>query len=307
MGLLYNTAMTPTTELSITPLQPFDFYATAYSHGWVVLAPNRWDATAHRVQRPQRLDSGEVVLLDIWGEGQNVRVTVRHQRALKQAEQQQVITIISRMFRTDLDLSDFYKLCKKAGPPWSQAPGGLGRLLRSPTVFEDLVKTICTTNIQWGGTQRMAANLVEFLGEPFPGDPQHKCFPTPQAMAQRDGEYFTEIVRMGYRGPYVAELAQRVASGELELAAWEDPQLPTDELRKQLLAVKGVGAYAAATMLMLLGRYDQIAVDTEFRKHVSRKYFDGEKRPDEEMLQVYQGWGEWQYLAFWMDIWSEEQ
>jgi hypothetical protein len=40
---------------------------TAYSHGWVVLAPNAWDEQRHAVQRVQRLDDGKVVHLDISG------------------------------------------------------------------------------------------------------------------------------------------------------------------------------------------------------------------------------------------------
>ena len=37
-------------------------------------------------------------------------------------------------------------------------------MVRSPTVFEDVVKTICTTNTSWGGTTRMVNALVEHLG-----------------------------------------------------------------------------------------------------------------------------------------------
>lgn len=299
--------MAETTNLSITPPDPFDFYRTAYSHGWAVLLPNRWDAETQVLSRVQRLKDGQVVLLEVSGKGEKISIDVHAEETLASVAHKNIKNVISRMFRLDQDLSGFYELCVGAGPPWSQAPRGMGRLLCSPTIFEDLVKTICTTNIQWGGTKRMIGNLVQYLGESFPADPEQKSFPSSDVMAEKDGDYFTEVIRMGYRGPYIAELSQRVASGELDLAAWQDPGLSTEELRKKLLTVKGVGNYAAATMLMLLGRYDQIAVDTEFRKFVSRKYFGGEKFPDDEMLAVYQDWGEWQYLAFWMDMWTEEE
>lgn len=42
---------------------------------------------------------------------------------------------------------------------------GAGRMIRSPTVFEDVVKTICTTNCAWSATIRMVSALVEHLGE----------------------------------------------------------------------------------------------------------------------------------------------
>ncbi len=37
-------------------------------------------------------------------------------------------------------------------------------MLRSPTVFEDLVKMICTTNCSWALTVKMVTGLVENLG-----------------------------------------------------------------------------------------------------------------------------------------------
>lgn len=304
IALLYNTPMAEITKLTITPPEPFDFFGTAYSHGWAVLAPNQWDGEKQVLSRVQGLNDGQV-LLEVSDRRDKVNIEVLAEGILSKSARQEIKQVIKRMFRLDQDLSGFYERCARAGPPWSQATRGIGRLLCSATVFEDLVKTICTTNIQWGGTKRMVGNLVGHLGESFPADPEQKTFPSPEVMAQQDGDYFTEVIRMGYRGPYIAELSKRVASGELDLAAWEDPDLPTEELRKQLLAVKGVGNYAAATMLMLLGHYDQIAVDTEFRKFVSRKYFEEEKVSDEEMLAVYRDWGEWQYLAFWTDIWSE--
>src|SRR5881296_130475 len=39
-----------------------------------------------------------------------------------------------------------------------------GRLLRSPSLFKDIVKMICTTNCSWSATQRMVQNLVQKLG-----------------------------------------------------------------------------------------------------------------------------------------------
>jgi 3-methyladenine DNA glycosylase/8-oxoguanine DNA glycosylase len=110
---------------------------------------------------------------------------------------------------------------------------------------------------------------------------------------------------MGYRGPYVSEIARQVVAGKLDLEGWLTSDLPTPDLKKELLAVKGVGNYAAATMLMLLGRYDELAVDTVFRDFVSKKYFGGDRPADAEMAAVYEKWGEWKYLAYWFDIWMD--
>jgi 3-methyladenine DNA glycosylase/8-oxoguanine DNA glycosylase len=297
------------TPLSIDPPAPFHFKYTAHSHGWVMLAPNRWDEGREALHRVERLVGGRVVDLEITGPGTpqepTVQVLVRHQGALSPTECAEITTKVAHMLRVDEDLTEFYALCRERGEPWVYLTSGVGRLLRSPTLFEDVVKTICTTNVQWGGTLRMVEGLVHALGEPYPGEPTRRAFPTPQAMAEAPPGTFTETARLGYRGRYVHALAQHVASGELDLEALQADDLATAELKKRLLAIKGVGPYAAATLLMLLGRYDEIAVDTVFRKFVSEQYFDGAQPSDEEAKAVYEGWGRWRYLAYWFDIWRD--
>jgi N-glycosylase/DNA lyase len=181
-------------------------------------------------------------------------------------------------------------------------------LLRSPTVFEDAVKTICTTNVQWGGTKAMVRRLVALLGEPGPlsgAEPGRapNAFPTPGAIAAADGGTL-EAARLGYRAPFIRDLAERVATGDLNLEALLAAEPSTNEIRRALLDIKGVGPYAAATMLMLVGRYDHLAVDTVYRAFVSKRYFAGRMPSDAEAEQVYAAWGRWKYLGYWFDLWQ---
>ena len=86
----------------------------------------------------------------------------------------------------DDDLSAFYaQAASDPGLAWACA--GAGRMLRSPTVFEDVIKTVCTTNCAWSATERMVGALVEHLGEPAPsappGSPAGRAFPTAKRMA----------------------------------------------------------------------------------------------------------------------------
>jgi 3-methyladenine DNA glycosylase/8-oxoguanine DNA glycosylase len=168
-------------------------------------------------------------------------------------------------------------------------------------VFEDVVKTICTTNTRWSGTKRMVSQLVATLGEPYAGDPTLHAFPTPELISQADPHVFTEIIPLGYRGPYIHRLAQQVVSGELDLEGFRDVSIPTATLKRQLLAIRGVGPYAAHTLLMLLGRYEELAIDSEMRAFVRQHYCQGKNPKDKEIRAVYEGWGRWQYLAYWFD------
>lgn len=294
------------THLQLTPTPPFDFAAAAFSHGWARLAPNSWDDAARVLERVERLESSQVVALRVSGTDDAlqpiIHIEVAHAAPLSAADRAEIERKIGHMLRVDEAFDEFYALCAARGEHWAAIGGGLGRLLRSPTVWEDVVKTIATTNTQWSGTKAMARALGDALGEPFPGDPSRRAFPTPEAVATAPPETLA-AARFGYRAPYVQELARRVVAGELNLEGLTHSDLPTPELRRALLGIKGVGPYAAATLLMLLGRYDALGYDTVLRDFVSARYFAGERRPERELLAVYDDWGRWRYLAYWFEMW----
>ncbi len=296
-------------RLTIIPTPPFDFRSTAYSSGWAELAPTSWDEERGVVRRVEHLGTGKIVILDISHKGTiedpTIEIITTHQGKLTRDEQSEIQASVNYMLRVDEDLSEFYTLCRQRGGYWLKVTSGKGRLLRSPSLFEDVVKTICTTNIQWGGTKRMVNELVNVYGKTFPDDPSLRAFPTPTAIASVSPQNFADSVRLGYRTEYVYQLAQRITSGELDLEGLQNTDLPTPELKKELLVIKGIGNYAAATLLMLIGRYDELAVDTAFRQFVSKKYFAGERPTDAEAQAIYAEWGEWKYLAYWFDIWQE--
>jgi 3-methyladenine DNA glycosylase/8-oxoguanine DNA glycosylase len=278
------------------------------SHGWFQLAPNSWNEETQTFHRTQRLFNGKIVLLDISESGSTkspkISIKVHHARTLTNTDQHEIINTVTRMFRTDVDLSPFYTLCQKRGKQWQPVTQGLGRLLRSPSVFEDTIKTIATVNMQWGGTKAMIKRLVDTLGEPFPGDESQKAFPTPTAIAQSTPDFFQEEIKMGFRNKFVLELAQRIDNNELDIEAFANTDIPTDQLKKELKKIKGLGDYAAANMLMLLGRYDELTIDTVCRDFFSKKYNKGEKVTDADILKKYKTWEEWKFLAYWFDLWT---
>lgn len=241
-----------------------------------------------------------------------VRVHVTHDGELTPGEAASLRSGVRRMLRLDEDLAPFHALCRRIGGRWrGVAEAGLGRLLRSPTVFEDAVKTICTTNVRWGGTKAMVGRLVQSLGEPGPlsgdrpaGHPN--AFPTPLRIAAADGRTLGEA-RLGYRAPYVRALSERIASGELDLEELHGSDASTDEVRRLLCDIKGIGPYAAATLLMLLGRYGDVAIDSVYRSFVRRRYFRNREPSSEELESVYRHWGKWKHLGYWFDLWHDTE
>jgi 3-methyladenine DNA glycosylase/8-oxoguanine DNA glycosylase len=123
-------------------------------------------------------------------------------------------------------------------------------------------------------------------------------------LAAADEETLRSTVRLGYRAPYVLGLAQAVASGALDLESLKTADIPTPELRKRLLAIKGVGGYAAANLLMILGRYDFIPVDSWAFKIVSHEWYHDEPVGQAEVEAAFERWEEWKGLAYWFWNWS---
>jgi 3-methyladenine DNA glycosylase/8-oxoguanine DNA glycosylase len=290
------------THFTLTPPTPYAFAQAVRDHGWVDLAPCRWDAATSSLLRVERLPDDRVVRLALRADGGRIDVRAQGAEALAPADVDHLRAALAWMLKLNEDLTPFYALAEvEHDGIWRTVHIGRGRLLRSPTLWEDVVKTICTTNITWSQTKSMARRLVDALGSPWPGDLTERAFPTPEQVLAGGMPIFAETVRMGYRNAYVLQLAEEVATGKRELEALRTAELPLAAMKKELLSIKGIGNYAAHTLLAILGYYGEIAVDTEYRNFVTRTHFGGETIPDRELATFYDRWGEWKYLAYWFD------
>ena len=285
-------------ELKIPTPKNFSFRRTVLSHGWYNLLPFALDTGKWELSRVIDLGTKQPVTIFLTGRKNHVRV--RGSRPLTKSDAAIVLRDARHILRLDDDLRDFY-LATSNDPEFSWiGDQGAGRLLRSPTVFEDLVKMISTTNCSWALTLKMVTGLVENLGRA--SDDDRKSFPTAQAMASMPLKFFVDEVRAGYRAPYFKELAERVASGELNVEAWLSSDLPTSELLKQIKGVKGVGNYAAENLLKLLGRYDGLALDSWTRARFFEIRNKGRKANDKKIARYYARFNEWRGLALWCDV-----
>jgi 3-methyladenine DNA glycosylase/8-oxoguanine DNA glycosylase len=289
-------------NLTLPARQPFSLHSVVFSHGWIQLAPFSQDDQGDGFTYLDRLSSGRVVELRL-GEAPN-GVTVQVDAPLPPAERDEVSRKLAWMLNLNQDFSAFYALARQE-PKLVQAEArAQGRVLRSPTLFEDVVKTILTTNTVWGSTKRMVQTLVANLGDPLESDPTRHAFPTPERIAAQDDSTLRSVIRLGYRSPYVLELGRSVASGAFDLEALKTGDLPTPELRKRLLSIKGVGNYASANLLMILGRHDFIPIDTWALKIVSHEWYDDQPIGPPQVEAAFERWGEWKGLAFWFWDWS---
>src|SRR5437016_9453135 len=285
-------------EISIATPATFNFKRTVISHGWCELLPFRMDRENWVLSRVLDLPGARPVTLSISANKRALRI--HSSRRLSQATAKKVINDVRHMLRLDDDMGEFYRLLA-VDVDFSWIPTqGAGRLLRSPTVFEDLVKMICTTNCSWALTEKMVNGLVNELGvQSVDG---RKSFPSAEAMAQESVKFFKDKIRAGYRAPYLHELSQRVASGSLNVEDWLTTDLPVKELLKEMKSVKGVGYYSAENLLKLLGRYDGLALDSWTRAQFARARNNGRTASDKKIARFYSRFNSWQGLALWCDL-----
>jgi len=223
------------------------------------------------------------------------------------------VATATRVLHLDHDLAGFYAIAAD-DPQLSWAATGAGRMLRSPTVFEDVVKTLCTTNCSWGLTVTMVNALVTNLGDPAAGerDPLRNAFPTPDTMAAQDEAFYREVVRSGYRAPRFIELAELQATGAIDLealgAASRD-EIPDEEVERQLLALPGIGPYAAAHVMMTIGRNSKLILDSWTRPKYKRVTGARRQPADAQIIKRFRRYGPEAGLAFWLAVtqdWVEQ-
>lgn len=276
----------------------FDFMRTLISHGWCDLLP--FECAPDFKSLVRVLDVGDAAPVTVTVRGDRRGLGVSTSRKLGGRARERVERDVRHIFRLDDDLGEFYAgLADDPDFSWI-ARDGAGRLLRSPTVFEDLVKSVCTTNCSWALTKKMANELVNNLGREAADG--RRAFPSPEAMAEQPAEFYREVVRAGYRAEYLKELAERVASGELDVESWLSSDLPTDELKREMKRVKGVGDYAAENLLKLVGRYDVLALDSWVRGKFTRVRGRGRRCDDKRIARFYSRFGEWRGLVLWCDM-----
>jgi 3-methyladenine DNA glycosylase/8-oxoguanine DNA glycosylase len=111
--------------------EPVDFARTIVSHGVAELPPNRVDLSGRAL----------VTTLPVPRGARTVRITEHGEKLRIEGSADPKLTkTVAHMFRLDEDLSAFYELVRDDELAWCAL--GAGRMLRAPTVFEDVVKTI---------------------------------------------------------------------------------------------------------------------------------------------------------------------
>jgi len=292
----------PALRLAVDP--PFSLWTAALLHGWYALAPFRWLPESETLERVDRLPSGGVYTVRLRAapdlEDGRRGLELKACPAPSAADARELLTRARRMLRLDEDLSDFHARCRRSRVLRPVAQLGAGRLLRSPDLWEDVVKGICTTNVTWARTKRMVAALTT-LG-PTPDAGSARAFPSPHEVLEAGSDFLLKDAGAGYRTRSLLKLAEGVADGTIDLNIPDRPDATSAERLAALQALPGIGPVTAGYLAMLLGSYDTLTLDSSTRAFAIRSF--GEAAADPERLaQHFTRFGRWRALAFWCLRW----
>jgi 3-methyladenine DNA glycosylase/8-oxoguanine DNA glycosylase len=289
---------------------PGDFHLPrdVCSYGYFLLEPNHWDPATTTLRRVLSLSDGPVrvliaqpgaTLTGSRGRGRPLRVqTDRPLDAQRRGEARAQIVRMLRLDEDEAHIRAFHRLDGR----WRRS--GRGRLFRSPTFFEDLVKTVTSCNIAWPSTVAMNLRLCRVLGRRAPsGDPE---FPTPARLARTRPSTLRARCSVGYRDRRLVELARLVDRGGIDVAWLEDPSTPDEAVLREMLGWPGIGPYAAANLMQLLGRYAHLPLDTESVRH-GRLVLGFRGSAAEVMRRVrahFEPFGAHRFRAYWFELWA---
>lgn len=274
----------------------FDLSRAVCSYGYFLLAPNRWDPAQRSLHRPLRGHEDRVIPATMTQRQPQVVHVVCGVR-VSRSEAAIIRHQVRRMLRVGEDFSLWHRLHPDARRQ------RFDRLFRSPSLFEDIVKTITSCNVTWPNTMRMNALLCEQIGR--------GAFPTPHDLARTRVDTLKRKCKVGYRAQRIVGLARQVVRGDLNLADLEDPSRPTDEVFHQLKQIHGIGDFAAGNISHLLGRYDRLAIDSETYRHFRQQHgIDTPANPKtiHGLIEAhYAKYRPYQFLAYWFELWEAYQ
>lgn len=280
--------MKPTVRFTIEI--PFsNLESTIKSHGWVNLPPFIWDEKKKELRRHEIINNKQVNLILAQG-NKKITCCCYSSAALSSSEKKQLRQRFLYMLGHEIELSGFISLAKTLDSQiYNFASRGGARLLRGTSLFEDVVKTLFTTNASWRFTQLMCHRLLKEYLRQNHSSQDGLVFPSVEAISTLSVSVLEKRCKLGYRAQYLKNVV-RTFEENGSFSGWR-----TAEILECLKEVKGLGEYSINHIGMLLGKYDQIPVDSEVRS-----YFRQVGRPDDRasIYSYYENWHPYEVLAY---------
>ena len=275
----------PSNQFLIECRFPISLRHTVFSHGWVYLEPWNWDESRQELSRPERLSSTSQVVIRVTQCGPRGLFVTVDGNDLGRHEVDFAESTVRRWLSVEWDPRPAVRVAGEIDPTIAAfIESGGGRFLRCSTFYEDFVKTVCTIHATWASTRRMVSSLVNRIGA--------GTFPTPAQVSDHGEARLRKELRLGFRSRVLAESTLRMLDeGTID----EKGDLAGGKIAyEDLLGLRGVGGYTASHMMMLLGDFSRVPVDSEVTRFCKDRYGIEPKEVD----SFFERWGQYRFLGY---------
>ncbi|CAA7060945.1 unnamed protein product [Microthlaspi erraticum] len=290
----------------------FDMEKAVCNHGFFMMAPNLWNPKTKSLTRPLRLSDSSSTNVTISHQASQpfLEIKVHDIDNVSRVDEELIFQQVRRMLRLsdkdELQVTEFQKLHEGA------KKSNFGRIFRSPSLFEDMVKTLLLCFNTWENSLRIASHLCKLQSKLAENsedrEPRKEIvenFPSAKEIASFKKELISEHCKLGYRDKWIHILANRIERGSLNLQKMESGEMEAEEIAKKVSNLKGFGLFATATVLMCIGHYHRVTCDTETLRlfgelHGKEKY--SKKTLEKQAQSLYHRFSPFQCLAYWFDL-----
>ncbi|GMI95170.1 hypothetical protein HRI_003186300 [Hibiscus trionum] len=313
----------------------FDMEKAVCNHGFFMMSPNIWIPSTRSLRRPLRLaDSRRSVSVTISHPPDYPFLVIQVQDSLSSADEAAILEQVGRMLRISSKDERYVREFQTMHS--SAKEKGFGRIFRSPSFFEDAVKSLLLCNCGWKRTLDMARALCELQPEialdnenghlkrkrskrkPSSSNSSESIqnFPSWKEMVSWpwvNAAYLEKRCNLGYRAASILQLATMFAQGKLEedeITKTEQSFDPTisESLYQKLLEIKGFGPFICSNIMMCVGFYQRIPSDTETIRHLKQVYGKencSKNTIAKDIVEIYEKYNPFQCLVYWMELIEE--
>ncbi|RFS13568.1 DNA-3-methyladenine glycosylase [Emticicia sp. C21] len=237
----------------------------------------------------------------------NGLVATIHTDNQSQVIQEKVRTYIEDWFDLTADLKAFYDIAQQDLILFQlcQKYHGL-RMVGMPNLFESLVWSVIGQQINLNFAYSLKQRLVHTFGKSFTFQGEtFYALPTPETLAGLQIEDFQPYQFSRGKAQYIINISKAFVEGIL--SQQKLALLSYDEIKKQLVAIKGIGNWTANySMMKSLKSYDAFPVeDVGLHNAVKTQYGLAGKPSIAELHQMSANWSGWRGYAtfyFWHSL-----
>lgn len=167
---------------------------------------------------------------------------------------------------------------------------GRGMRILRQDLWETIISFIISANNHIPRIRKIIETLCSTFGDPIEFDGKvYYTFPSAEKLANLSKDDFG-ILHAGYRDVYLMDAVRKTAEGEIELS--RIPSMPTEDAKRELMRIKGVGNKVADCILLFaLGRYEVFPQDVWIKRILKDVYNVEGKETQRFITETYGSYG----------------